>query len=125
MVLDANVVLGAATSNDGFKPFGRAELVAPPLLWPEARSALHVAVYRRLISEETGARALDILESGPVRERKHRHLGRESWRIADELGWAKTYDAEYLALAKLLDAKLVTFDRRLARAAERLEIATF
>jgi hypothetical protein len=25
-------------------------------------------------------------------------LSDEAWRIADRLGWAKTYDAEYLAL---------------------------
>jgi predicted nucleic acid-binding protein len=59
-----------------------------------------------------------------VRERRHRHLGREAWRISDEFGWAKTYDAEYLALAILLNAKLVTFDRRMARAAERLGIGS-
>jgi predicted nucleic acid-binding protein len=47
-------------------------------------------------------------------------LGAEAWRIADSFGWSKTYDAEYLALALLLDAVLVTLDRRLQRAAERL-----
>lgn len=26
----------------------------------------------------------------------------EAWRIAQQFGWAKTYDAEYLALAKIL-----------------------
>ncbi|MGH3452667.1 MAG: type II toxin-antitoxin system VapC family toxin [Haloechinothrix sp.] len=71
-----------------------------------------------------GDRSLSILESGRVRERGHRRLGREAWRIADELGWAKTYDAEYLALAFLVDGRLVTFDRRLLRAAERLGLAT-
>lgn len=41
-------------------------------------------------------------------------------RIASELGWAKTYDAEYLALARLLDTRVVTLDLRLRRGAERL-----
>jgi predicted nucleic acid-binding protein len=47
-------------------------------------------------------------------------LADEAWRIADELGWAKTYDAEYLALASLLDCRLVTVDGRLRRGADRL-----
>lgn len=122
LVLDANVVLAAAARDGDFSLFGLEELVAPPLLWPEARSALHVSLYRGLISKEVGERSLSILESGRIRERRHRHLGRESWKLSDEFGWAKTYDAEYLALATLLDAKLVTFDRRLARAAARLGI---
>jgi predicted nucleic acid-binding protein len=47
-------------------------------------------------------------------------LAEEAWRIADELGWAKTYDAEYVALASLLDCRLVTVDGRLRRGADRL-----
>jgi predicted nucleic acid-binding protein len=40
--------------------------------------------------------------------------------VADELGWAKTYDAEYVALAGLLGCRLVTLDRRLRRGADQL-----
>ena len=39
---------------------------------------------------------------------------------ADEMGWARTYDAEYVALARLLDCRLVTLDSRLRRGADRL-----
>ena len=49
-----------------------------------------------------------------------RALGREAWRIADDLGWAKTYDAEYLALASLLGCRFVTLDARMRRGADRL-----
>lgn len=40
--------------------------------------------------------------------------------IADELGWVKTYDAECLALARLLGCRVVTLDSRLRREADRL-----
>lgn len=36
------------------------------------------------------------------------------------MGWAKTYDAEYLALAELLKCRFVTLDARLRRGADRL-----
>lgn len=123
VVLDANVFLAAAAREDGFQVLGREELVGPPLLWPEARSVLHASLWRGLISQDLADRSLSILQSGQVRERRHRRLGHEAWRIADEFGWAKTYDAEYLALALLLGIKIVTFDRRLGRAAENLGLA--
>jgi predicted nucleic acid-binding protein len=40
--------------------------------------------------------------------------------LADELGWAKTYYAEYVGLAKLLGCRLVTLDARLRRGTDRL-----
>lgn len=122
LILDANVVLAAGTSTEGFGMFDGDELVAPPLLWPETRSALHVAVVRGLVSRETAERGLSVIESGVVREEGHRRLGRETWKIADELSWSKTYDAEYLALARILDAALVTLDARMRRAAERVSV---
>jgi hypothetical protein len=45
-------------------------------------------------------------------------LRRVAWKIADDLGWAKTYDAEYLALTQLQADAFVTLDARLARSAE-------
>lgn len=122
LVLDANVALAAAAREGGFEPFDGEELVAPPLLWPEARSALHVAVWRGLVSERVAERSLTLLESEIVREHRHRGLGWEAWRIAGELGWQNTYDAEYLALASLVGAAIVTLDRRIQHAAERLDI---
>ena len=119
LVVDANVVIIAATSA-GFAELDQVDLVAPPLLWPEVRSALHTALVRGRVSEITAADGMRALESGFVTERRHRRLGSEAWAIADELGWTKTYDAEYLALASVLGAPLATLDRRMARAAERL-----
>jgi predicted nucleic acid-binding protein len=122
VVVDANVVFEIVSSTAGSGSVAGLDMAAPPLLWPEVRSALHVAMRRGLLDEVEARASLVALESAPVRERRHRKLGAEAWRIADELGWAKTYDAEYLALASLLGAGLATFDRRMLRAAERLGI---
>lgn len=124
LVLDANVVLAAATAKRGMDLLEDDELVGPPLLWPEARSALHVSLWRGQISRELAEHTLSLLESKTVAERRPRQLGAETWRIADRLEWAKTYDAEYLALARLLDCPLATFDRRVQHAAERVGVPT-
>jgi len=120
LVLDANVVLKAVQFKTGLAVFGREELVAPPFMWSEARSGLHEAVWRGEASQEQGRRALDALEAAPVRARTHRRLGFEAWRIADELGWAKTYDAEYIALAGLLGCRMVTLDGPMLRRVRHL-----
>lgn len=123
-VVDANVVFELVNAPGAIDRLAADEAVAPPLLWPEVRSALHVARWRGLLTEEDAAIARDLLESNSFRERRHRRLGEESWAIADSLAWSKTYDAEYLALARLLQIPIATFDQRVERAAERLGIST-
>ena len=120
LVLDASIAVPACGSPGGFSLFEEEELVAPPLLWPESRSALHEALWRREISRTQAERSLEALETAPIRPRTHRALGRTAWGLATDLGWAKTYDAEYLALAQLIGCRLVTLDRRLRRGADRL-----
>ncbi len=43
-----------------------------------------------------------------------------AWQLAAELGKAKTYDAGYLAAARLLGTRVVTLDMRLRRNATHL-----
>lgn len=120
LVIDASVAVAASYAVDGFDEFGNEGLLAPPLLWSEARSALHELLWRREITREDAEHAHGRLERCPVERTRHRHLGVEAWRIAEEFGWAKTYDAEYVALAALSGCRLVTLDARLLRATERL-----
>lgn len=114
-MLDASVVLAASSDEYGFRQFGTEELVAPPHMWSEARSSLHEAQWRNEISRRMALGTLERLEKAPVRPRTHRQLGHTAWRLADDFGWAKTYDAEYVALAFLLNCRLVTLDSRLRR----------
>jgi len=64
--------------------------------------------------------AFDALLTAPVVSRSPKRLHREAWRVADELGWAKTYDAEHVALARILGCWLFTIDDRLRRGAGRI-----
>jgi len=122
LVVDASVALWACASDAGLRVFGREELVAPPLLWSEARAVLHEAAWRGALDAATARATLERLAASRIRQRTHRGLGAESWRVADEFGWAKTYDAEYVALALLFRCRLVTVDARMRRATERLGI---
>ena len=120
LALDASIAVAACLGRTGFEELGREQFVAPPLMWSEARSTLHELAWRGEIVAEDTLRARTLLEKCPVERREHEQLGEEAWRIADALGWAKTYDAEYVALARLLGCRLVTLDSRLRRRADRL-----
>ena len=122
LVLDASVAVAACYAADGFDEFGDERLVAPGLMWSEARSALHELLWRGEISADDALAARSRLETCPVARRRHSRLGQQAWEIADRFGWAKTYDAEYLALAQLLGCRLVTLDARLCRSTERLGV---
>lgn len=50
-----------------------------------------------------------------ISEQRPDGLAMAAWEVTEEFGWAKTYDAEYVALAKISDCRLVTVDGRLRR----------
>jgi predicted nucleic acid-binding protein len=120
LVVDSAVVVTACLSSVGLEPYSAEELVAPPLMWSEATSVLHELRWRGEISDELAADALSRLGSAPVAARNPKRLLQEAWKVADRFGWAKTYDAEYVALAQLLKCRLVTLDARLQRTVTRL-----
>jgi predicted nucleic acid-binding protein len=120
LVIDANVAIAASANPLGFERFRRYELVAPPLMWIEAVSVLHAMLWRHELRRDQIEPMRDRVLAAPVQRTEPAELPRESWRVADELGWAKTYDANYVALARLLDCRLITLDGRLRRGTARL-----
>jgi predicted nucleic acid-binding protein len=120
LVIDANVARAACGGDgNGFAVLGD-ELASVPLMWSEARASLHLSLLKGDIGREDVEVIHDRLETCPVDQVNPAELGREAWRIAEEFGWGRTYDAEYVALARLLDCRLVTLDTRLRRGTDRL-----
>jgi len=120
LVVDAAVVVTASLAEAGFDPLAKEQLVAPHLMWSEASSVLHELRWRKEISDELAKIALERLAAAEVSARSPNGLAAEAWRIADQLGWAKTYDAEYLALARMLGCRLLTTDAKLKASGSRI-----
>ena len=115
-VVDCGVVLHLAS--EGIDVSGEHELLAPTLLRSQALSALHEAVHRGEITEAVALERLARIQALPIRLLGDAVLRRNAWRIANRLGWAETYDAEYVALTRLQADALVTLDAELARRVE-------
>jgi predicted nucleic acid-binding protein len=112
-VVDCGVVLQLA--NEGFEVPAEHELLAPTLLRSETLSALHEAVHASEIAPDVALDRLARIRAMPIRLLGDAVLRRRAWDLADQLGWASTYDAEYVALTQLQADAFVTLDAELAR----------
>jgi predicted nucleic acid-binding protein len=112
-VLDASAVIHLAST--GIKVRGTHKLLAPTLLRSQTLSALHEAVERGAIPADVARDRLTRIGRMPIRLLGDAVLRRRAWELADQLGWASTYDAEYVALTQLQADAFVTMDTKLAR----------
>jgi predicted nucleic acid-binding protein len=96
------------------------KLVAPTLVRSQALSALYEAARRGEISAAQGIERVTRINSLKVRFLGDKVLQRTAWKVAEQMGWETTYDAEFVALTQLQADIFVTSDRELARAVSGL-----
>jgi predicted nucleic acid-binding protein len=112
-VVDCGVVLHLAS--EGIEIPAEHELLAPTLLRSQTLSALHEAVHAGEIPPDVALDRLTRVWAIPIRLLGDAVLRRRAWAVAEQLGWADTYDAEYVALTQLQAEAFVTMDAELAR----------
>lgn len=115
-VVDASAVLHLVSAEVAVSD--EHQLLAPTLLRSQTLSALHEAVQRGEISAEVARERLTRVGRMKIRLLGDAVLRRRAWELADQLGWASTYDAEYIALTQLQADAFVTLDAELARNVE-------
>lgn len=115
-VVDVSAVLHLA--GEGIEVPAEHRLLAPTLLRSQVLSALHEAVARGELSVEVARERLRRIRRLPIRLLGDAVLQGRAWELADRLGWASTYTAEYLALTQLQADAFVTLDADLARSVE-------
>ena len=120
-MIDASAALHLALAEDATPGLSRYHLIAPAIFLSERTSSLVSAAYRASMPDTVVVDAFDRLEAMTVEivdtDRSHR---RAALVLARSLGWAKTYDAEYVVLAQRLRCAILTTDDRLTRGARHL-----
>jgi predicted nucleic acid-binding protein len=115
-VVDCGAVLHLAS--EGIEVPAEHELLAPTLLRSQTLSVLHQAVHEGEITPDVALNRLARIRAMPIRLLGDAVLRRRAWDLAQQLGWAETYDAEYVALTQLQADAFVTLDTELARRVE-------
>ena len=112
-VLDAGAVIHLASER--FVVPSEHEILAPTLVRSQTLSLLHEAVQRGDVAADEARERLEHIWKMPIRLLGDAVLRRRAWELADKLGSASTYDAEYIALTQLQGDAFVTLDADLAR----------
>ena len=113
-VVDCETLLRIAAGEIEVAPGHR--LVAPTLVRSQALSALYEASRRGDVSAAEGIERVTRINSLKVRFLGDKVLQRKAWKVADQLGWETTFNAEFVALTQLQADVFVTSDSDLARA---------
>ncbi len=101
-------------------------LLAPTLLRSQVLAQLYAQVRRGELDKRSAERQLDFLRGLRLRLLGDRVLQRVAWQIADQLGWADTFVAEYIALTQLQADAFICLDADVARAASGIvAVASF
>jgi len=118
-VIDPGTALALADQSAEISP--AHQLLAPTLLRSQVLAILYADVRRGTRTRQGASRCLDYVRALPLRLLGDRVLQRRAWDVAERLGWADTFVAEYVALTQLQADALITTSRELA-AAVRSEV---
>ncbi len=120
-VVDTSVLIeylidaeGATAAAVHLLPDGH-QLWAPHLIDAEVGQALRANARAGRIASGRAKKALAEFAEMPVRRVEHEPLLHGAWEMRDNVSF---YDALYLALARMMEQPLLTFDARLAKAAK-------
>jgi indolepyruvate ferredoxin oxidoreductase alpha subunit len=113
-VVDCETLLAIAAGELEVAP--EHTLLAPTLVRSQALSTLYQASRRGEISTGQGLERVMRINSLRVRFLGDKVLQRTAWKVAEQLGWETTHNAELVALTQLQADALVTANRELARA---------
>ncbi len=118
IVVDASVLVPALVDEGGSGALARERLLAadvhvPALADVEVLSVVRRGVLAGRLTAARGAAALQDWAELAVERYPHLPLLARAWQLRDSV---TAYDAQYVALAELLDVPLVTADARLSRA---------
>jgi predicted nucleic acid-binding protein len=111
-VIDAPATIAIARSGAPIADGHR--LVAPSLLRSQVLESLYRSARSGEITTAEGRRLLEVFAALPIRLLGDRVSRATAWKIADELGWEHTADAEYLAVTRLQADALIALDPELA-----------
>lgn len=120
LVADSSVIAAICLADGRLGPLAGHQLHGPALLNSEVTAAIRQRQYRTDIDDELAEQAIGRLSSLAISYAEPGSLSGEAFRLAAANGWAKTYDAEFVALARRLDCPIVTLDGRLRRGAAHL-----
>ena len=114
-VIDAPVAIELATNETAIP--SEHSLTAPTLLRSQVLALVYGSVRRGEINEKAGRKLLDEIRRLRIRLLGDRSLQDHAWKVAAQLDWPDTYQAEYIALTQLQADALATADATLSTAA--------
>ena len=100
------------------------QILAPTLLRSQVLTLLYQAVRRGEMNKKKAEEELNYVRGLRIRLLGDRVLQNVAWKVAHQLDWVDTFDAEYVALAQLQADALITLDDRLAHAVKDLVTVT-
>lgn len=125
VVVDASALIAVLTETTTAPPSASGALliaseqqhsiICPPLAHSEALSVIRRGAWSDLYDDETAHAYLRQLQDLPITVVDDGRTHRRALEIATAMGWARTYDAEYCALAESHAGVLLTCDERLQR----------